>query len=111
MIAASNSNATRNPFTKIAENLYRHNNGMYYCLFKKNGKQFRKSLKTSDPALARRRRDEERDKVERLATADARKMPFANECRPEMCHGHRRPVKNLLREPVVDRCRALRARA
>src|SRR6266436_9188870 len=38
-------------------------------------------------------------------------QPFAKECRPEMCHGHRRPVKNLLREPVVDRCRALRARA
>src|SRR5262249_43663295 len=36
-------------------------------------------------------------------------QPFGKECRPETCHRHRRPVKNLLREPVVARCRALRA--
>ncbi len=75
MIAASTS-AVSSPFTKVAENLYRHTNGNYYALFKKHGKQHRKNLKTPDFATARRR-DDERRKIERLATTDARKMPFA----------------------------------
>lgn len=78
MITTASSNARiSRPFTYVGENLYRHVNGTYYALFKKHGKQYRKNLKTTDLALARRRREDERRKVERLATTDARKMPFA----------------------------------
>jgi integrase len=54
-------------FHKVAENLYRHeSSGTYYALFKRAGKQIRKSLKTKDTALARRRLNELGDKVARL---------------------------------------------
>ena len=55
-------------FTKIAECLYRNaSSGTYYALVKRSGKQFRKSLKTTDPALAKRRLVDYRAKVARLA--------------------------------------------
>jgi hypothetical protein len=49
--------ATDDPaFKKVAENLYRHApSGNYYALLKRGGKQFRRSLKTDDRALANRR--------------------------------------------------------
>src|SRR5439155_16699377 len=42
-------------FKKVGPNLYRDSVGRYYLLVKKSGKQFRRSLKTNDPALAKRR--------------------------------------------------------
>ena len=42
-------------FKKVGPNLYRDSVGRYYLLVKKSGKQFRRSLKTTDPALAKRR--------------------------------------------------------
>jgi hypothetical protein len=37
-------------FKKVGPNLYRDAAGRYYLLVKRAGKQFRRSLKTSDPA-------------------------------------------------------------
>jgi hypothetical protein len=43
-------------FHKVAQNLYRlESSESYYALFKRGGKQIRKSLKTSDATPARRR--------------------------------------------------------
>lgn len=54
-------------FHKVAECLYRHEtSGGYYALLKRGGKQFRKSLATTDRQLAQRRLSEYRDKVHRL---------------------------------------------
>jgi integrase len=54
-------------FHKVGQNLYRlESSGTYYALVKRSGKQIRKSLKTSDPALARRRLADFRAKVSRL---------------------------------------------
>jgi len=48
-------------------------------LFKRAGKQIRRSLKTTDPALARRRLGELRNKVARLnPTRGASRITFAN---------------------------------
>ena len=56
-------------FRKVGENLYRLNtSGGYYALLKRGGKQFRKSLKTTDKELAKRRLGELREKVGRLST-------------------------------------------
>jgi hypothetical protein len=41
--------------TKVAECLYRNGHGTYFALLKVRGKQIKKSLKTEDSALARRR--------------------------------------------------------
>lgn len=54
-------------FQKVAECLYRHrSSGTYYGLVKRSGKQYRRSLKTSDRKLAERRVAEFRQKVDRL---------------------------------------------
>jgi len=46
---------SKQDYTLVAECLYRSNaSGIYYALFKRGGKQIRKSLKTSDRRLAER---------------------------------------------------------
>jgi integrase len=65
-------------FHNVAQNLYRlESSGRYYALFKRGGKQIRKSLKTTDAALARRRLAELGSKVARLnQTKGASKVTF-----------------------------------
>jgi hypothetical protein len=47
---------SRAVFHKVAQNLNRlESYRTYYALFKRAGKQIRRSLKTTDPALARQR--------------------------------------------------------
>jgi len=53
-------------FQKVGPNLYRDAAGRYYVFVKKAGKQFRRSLKTSDPALAKRRLHEFQSQAARL---------------------------------------------
>ena len=54
-------------FKKVGECLYRYpNTGTYYALVKRHGKQFRKSLKTSDRQLAERKLADYRSKIGRL---------------------------------------------
>jgi hypothetical protein len=49
-------------------------------LFKRSGKQIRRSLKTDDPAAARRRLGELRNKVARInSTKGAARITFANQ--------------------------------
>jgi integrase len=54
-------------FKKVGPNLYRDAAGRYYLLVKKSGKQFRRSLKTNDPALAKRRLREFMDRAGQLS--------------------------------------------
>ena len=59
-------------FNRVAECLYRYSNtGTYYALVKRNGKQFRKSLKTADRQLAERRLPDFRAKLGRLGNCTA----------------------------------------
>jgi hypothetical protein len=64
-------------FSKIKSvpNLYRREvSGVYYLLVKRNGRQFRRSLKTNDFALAKRRLREFEEKASRLAGSEANKQ-------------------------------------
>lgn len=64
-------------FKKVGENLYRHKpSGNYYALLKRGGKQFRRSLKTDDRALAGRRLADLRQKIANLTLADTRNATF-----------------------------------
>ena len=69
-LESSNATQSKGPdFRRVGENLYRLNtSGGYYALLKRGGKQFRKSLKTTDKELAKRRLGELREKVGRLST-------------------------------------------
>ena len=55
-------------FKRVGPNLYRDTAGRYYLLVKKGGKQFRRSLKTTDGALAKRRLREFQNQAGRLTT-------------------------------------------
>jgi hypothetical protein len=64
-------------FKKVGENLYRHApSGNYYALLKRGGKQFRRSLKTPDRALANRRLADLRQKIANLTLSDTRNATF-----------------------------------
>ena len=64
-------------FHKVGENLYRHvPSGNYYALLKRGGKQFRRSLKTSDRALAQRRLSALRDQVNSLTLTAEKNATF-----------------------------------
>jgi integrase len=60
------------------ENLYRNqSSGIYYALFKRDGKQIRRSLKTTDKEVARRKLADLREQVQRLIASDSKTLPFA----------------------------------
>ena len=42
-------------FQKVGECLYRYSNGVYYARIRVEGKEIKRSLETTDPALARRK--------------------------------------------------------
>ena len=52
--------------TRVSECLYRNGHGAYYAIVKVQGKQIKRSLRTLDALLAKRRLAEFRQKVERL---------------------------------------------
>lgn len=66
------------PFRKVAECLYRNeSSGIYYALVKRAGKQYRRSLKTTDRKLAERKLSDFRQKVGLLSeTASASQITF-----------------------------------
>ena len=73
------NDAPRTPvFDKVGENLYRHRSSRtYYALLKRADKQFRRSLKTQDRALALRRLAELRGKIGALSTSEDSRLPWA----------------------------------
>jgi hypothetical protein len=75
-----NLNAPETPegvWQYAAENLRRHKtSGIYYAFIKRGRKQFRRSLKTNDKALAKRKLADLLRDVDRLATAEAAHATF-----------------------------------
>jgi integrase len=64
---------------RVAEGLFRSGDGIYYALFRTGGRQVKRSLKTSDPALARRALKMFREDVDGrpLAARSDRARPFS----------------------------------
>ena len=66
--------STQERFLRVAENLYRHSSsGSYFGLFKVGGRQTRVNLKTKELAEAKRLRDKERERLEKIDISSARK--------------------------------------
>ena len=65
----ASSTRKRYTFKRVSENLYKViETGGYYALVKRGGKQIRRSLKTTDKALAKRRLAELKQKASKLRT-------------------------------------------
>lgn len=63
---------------KVATNLYQYgSSGNYYALFKAGGKQIRKSLRTKDREIARRKLEDLVPRVQWLRTGEGRSLLFA----------------------------------
>lgn len=63
---------------RVATNLYRSDiTGIYYCILKAGRKQYHRSLKTTDRAIAERRLADKREGLRRLSAEDGRKLLFA----------------------------------
>jgi integrase len=79
-VTAQEAAVKRQPeFAKIRSmaNLYRHEaTGIYYALLKRGGKQFRRSLKTTQRRLAERNLTKLRDKIDRLKIGDGASLDF-----------------------------------
>jgi hypothetical protein len=70
------SNRDRQVLKRVGENLFRDEaSGIYYLIYKQAGKQIRRSLKTTDAALARRKRDDDLRKLKQL-DPDAKDLIF-----------------------------------
>ena len=61
---------------RIGENLYVSGHGIYFAWFSLRGKQIKRSLKTDDKTLARRRLSELRGKAGRLHGGEQRNIRF-----------------------------------
>ena len=61
---------------KVGENLYRNSHGTYFAWFAVKGKQIKRSLKTTDKDLARRRFNDLREKANRLHGGEQRNIRF-----------------------------------
>lgn len=61
----------------VGDCLYRSSiTDVYYGIFKRDGRQVKRSLKTTDRELAKRKLEELRRKVDRLTGDDAKTLPF-----------------------------------
>src|SRR5437763_16544761 len=78
---------------KVGPNLYRDSVGRYYLLVKRGGKQFRRSLKTMDAALAKRRLREFQNQAGRLTTDGTNSSIRVNELAERWLAGKRPDLK------------------
>ncbi len=69
-------NDESNPLRKVGECLYRNGHSVYFAWFSVRGKQVKRSLKTNEKELARRRLGELRKSAARLHGSDNRNLRF-----------------------------------
>ncbi len=85
---------------KVAECLYRNGNKTYFALLKVSGKQIKRSLKTDDMAIAKRRLAELRAKAQRLHGTENKNIRFE-----ELAENWMESIKPSLKPKSYDRRR------
>jgi integrase len=77
-VKATSTTRKHQKLVHVGDCLYRSSRtDVYYAIFQREGRQVKRSLKTTDPELAKRRREIHRQKVERLTSDSAKLLPFA----------------------------------
>jgi integrase len=82
----------------VGECLYRTPAGIYVALVKVRGKQIKRSLKTSDPTLAKRRLSDLRTKAKRMHGKETRDVQF-----DELAQQWLESIKSGLKKKSLDR--------
>src|SRR2546422_611447 len=104
-------NAKHEAFARVAECLYRNvASDRYYALVKRSGKQFRRSLRTTDYDLAKRRLADFREKVGRLTLLKGNKHLTFGEVADrwlETVRGNMKESSALRRETSIKQLKRL----
>lgn len=87
-------------FQKVGQCLYRYSNGVYYGRIRVDGKQIKRSLRTTDRALARRRLAEFRDE-QRQTDRSQGKMTLAELCKRYLLTVQRQKPKTVERKTAI----------
>jgi len=83
------------PFQKVGECLYRYSsNGVYYARIKTGGKEIRRSLGTTDPALARRNLTKLRREQSQIDRSKSRLTLF------ELCETYLKTIQHQKAETI-----------
>jgi integrase len=97
--SGNEQNDPRPVYHKVGENLYRHTSSeKYYALLKRGGKQFRRSLKTTDRALAARRLGKLRQQVASLTLSQDSHAIF-----PEVAQRWLDTVRHTMKSASIKR--------
>jgi site-specific recombinase XerD len=87
-VKATSKTRKQQKLIHVGDNLYRSSiTDVYYGIFERDDRQVKRSLKTTDRELAKRRIEELRRKVERLTADDAKSLPFAEYDKGELIGG------------------------
>src|SRR5947207_11059988 len=94
-------------FQKVGECLYRYSsNGVYYARIKSAGKEIRRSLETTDPAIARRNLSKFRDDQRQIDRSKSR-MTFRELCETYLkTIQHQRPKTIERKSFIVKRIKS-----
>src|SRR5438132_98702 len=87
-------------FQKVGECLYRYSNGVYYGRIRVDSKEIKRSLRTMDKPLAKRRLSEFRDE-QRQTDRSQGKMTLAELCKRYLLTVQRQKPKTVERKTAI----------
>jgi integrase len=87
-------------FQKVGECLYRYSNGVYYGRIRVDGKEIKRSLRTADKALAKRRLSDFRDE-QRQTDRSQGKMTLAELCKRYLLTVRHQKPKTVERKTAI----------
>src|SRR5439155_16548174 len=89
-------------FQRVGECLYRYSNGVYYGRIRVDGKEIKRSLRTTDKALAKRKLSDFRDE-QRQTDRSQGKMTLAELCERYLLTVQNQKPKTIERKTLIIR--------
>ncbi len=94
-------------FQKVGECLYRYSNGLYYARIRVEGKEIKRSLGTTDPALARRKLAQFKNEQRQIDRSQGKLTLDALCGRYLLTIQHQKPKRRSIEEAFLGRNRSL----
>jgi len=92
--------SNKGAFQKVGECLYRYSNGVYYGRIRVDGKEIKRSLRTTDKALAKRRLSDFRDEQRQTDRSQGR-ITLAELCKRYLLTVQRQKPKTVERKTAI----------